>query len=283
MFRRLFTIVPLFFLLGSIVLLVFSNIVGASDKSVLKKFYWLQADLSGLTNVPFSTARWTSYRLCGVDGNKNANCQGSKPAFPFSPRDNFGRDSGIPNGFIDDRDVYYYLTRISFAFLLIGLFFAVISLLSLLISICLPRFVAAIGSLLTFLSLLFTITAAACLTAAHVKGRREFNNNGHSAKLGAVAFGVLWAAVACLIITFVTSILASISSRRNTSNEYYSKEAAGGSAAAAQHDSNNYEEPTLYDDPQAAQPATDTSKFRFFRVRPNKEPVEPVDSVDSVE
>ncbi|KAK6458373.1 SUR7/PalI family-domain-containing protein [Scheffersomyces xylosifermentans] len=274
MFRRLFTIVPLFFLLGSIVLLVFSNIVGASEKSVLKKFYWIEVDASGLTNVPFSPIRWTSYRLCGVDGNKNSNCQSSSPALPFSPRDNFGSDSGIPQGFIDNRDVYYYLTRISYAFLLIGLFFAVISLLALFISICLPRVIAAIGSFLTFLSLLFTITAAACLTAAHVKGRNEFNNAGHSAKLGAVAFGVLWAAVACLIISFVTSIIASATSRRNHSNEYYSKEAAGGGAAATLHDSHNYEEPTLYEDPQSTQPATDTSKFRFFRVRPNKEPVE---------
>ena len=63
--------------------------------------------------------------MCGVDHNKNAHCGKSQAAFPYSPEDNFGRNSGIPQNFIDDRDTYYYLSRVGWAFILVGLFFGV--------------------------------------------------------------------------------------------------------------------------------------------------------------
>ena len=62
---------------------------------------------------------------------------------------------------------------------------------------------------------LFTITAC-CITAAHTKGRREWNRAGFPTVLGAKAFGILWTAVACLLISFVSLVVLTCLSRTST-------------------------------------------------------------------
>ncbi|KAL6451508.1 SUR7 Protein SUR7 [Candida maltosa Xu316] len=264
---RALTILPIFFLLGSVLLLVLTVINGAGTSSILGRFYWSQTDTSGLTGVPFSTTRWTFYRICDVVNNKNANCEKSKAAFPYSPKDNFGADSGIPQDFIDNRDTYFFLSRCGWAFILVGLFFAVVALVLTPLNLCFT-IGGVLGSVSTFISLLFVTTAAALITAAHVKGRNKWNDAGFSSKIGAASFGILWASVATLLISFVTLVLASIFGRRSrlrrtnglasgtTSENGYPKES-----------SENF--PTAeYVPPEApVEPVSDASKFKFFRVK----------------
>ncbi|CAK9442158.1 uncharacterized protein LODBEIA_P59010 [Lodderomyces beijingensis] len=274
---RALTIIPIFFLLGTNLLLILTVINGGGTSSVLGKFYWSQTDTSGIPGATHDTTRWTFYRTCGVENGRNANCDKSAAAFPYSPKDNFGSEEGLPESFIKDRDTYYYLSRIGWAFILVGFFFAAVALLAVPLNFCFA-IAGTLASIVTALSLLFVITAACLITAAHVKGRNAFNKAGHSSKLGAAAFGILWAAVACLIITLATSIAASVGTytgnkkrsglggfgRRggDTEQNAYSKESSGDYAQG------QYDEPANRGVVAGeGEPISDASKFRFFRVK----------------
>lgn len=277
---RALNIIPVFFLVGSVLLLILTIINGAGTSSVLGKFYWSETDTSGLTGVPYNKTRWTFYRMCGVDHNKNAHCGKSQAAFPYSPEDNFGRNSGIPQNFIDDRDTYYYLSRVGWAFILVGLFFGVAAMVAAPLNFC--YFVAGIVGLTTaFVSLLFTITAACCITAAHTKGRREWNRAGFPTVLGAKAFGILWTAVACLLISFVSLVVLTCLSRTSTrrrnrgvgvtngsevtprgEQETYAKENSG-EIPRGEYESGNH--PVT--GPGEGERLSNALKFRFFRVK----------------
>ena len=50
---RALNIIPVFFLVGSVLLLILTIINGAGTSSVLGKFYWSETDTSGLTGVPY--------------------------------------------------------------------------------------------------------------------------------------------------------------------------------------------------------------------------------------
>ncbi|KAI5970763.1 FMP45 [Candida margitis] len=289
---RAFTIVPIFFLLGSALLLILTAINGAGTSSILGKFYWSQTDTSNIPGAQFQTTRWTFYRSCDVKDGHNYNCTKSKPAYPYSPKDNFGSESGLPNTFVSSRDTYYFLTRIGWAFILVALFFTVVALVVVPLNFCFA-IGGALAAISTFLAFLFTITAACLITAAHVKGRNAFNNAGHKSRLGAKAFGILWAAVACLLITFITSILSALGTRRSNRRRSGSGVEAGGAGGAyGARDSNVYAKESDGDYAQANydesanrgvsgvgvtpgvagpgvhdEPISDASKFRFFRVK----------------
>ncbi|KAI3405141.1 FMP45 [Candida oxycetoniae] len=277
---RILTIIPFFFLLGSALLLILTIINGAGTSSVLGKFYWSETDTSGLSGAPGDRTRWTFYRTCQVENGHNANCGSSKAAYPYSPRDNFGDSPDLPSSFRDNRDTYYYLSRCGWAFILIGLFFVVVALFSIPLNFC---FVigGTISTISTSLSLLFTITAACLITAAHVKGRNAFNKAGYHTTLSAKSFGILWAAVACLIICLATSIVAIWGTKRgnrkrfgtgvagydqrngvNGEQNVYAKESSGDYAQG------NYDESANRGVVAGeGEPISDASKFRFFRVK----------------
>lgn len=288
---RAFTLVPIFFLLGSTLLLILTVINGSGTSSILGKFYWSETDTSGIPGAQFGRTRWTFYRSCGVRNGHNADCTKSSVAYPYSPKDNFNSEQGLPESFISSRKTYYYLSRIGWAFTLVGLFFTVVALIVVPLNFCFA-IGGALAAISTFLAFLFVITAACLITAAHVKGRNAFNNAGHSSKIGAKAFGILWAAVACLLITFVTTIISALGTRRSNrrrrsgsgvgdggaygarDSNVYNKESDGDYAQA------NYDEPTTRGGvsgvgvtPGVAgagvhdEPISDASKFRFFRVK----------------
>ncbi|CAI5760178.1 unnamed protein product [Candida verbasci] len=278
---RALTIIPIFFLLGSTLLLLLTIINGSGTSSILGKFYWSETDTSGIEGAPFDRTRWTFYRICDVSSDgRNSNCQKSSAAYPYSPKDNFNSEEGLPNSFIDDRNTYFYLSRCGWAFILVALVFAVLALIFVPINFC-TSIGGTIGSIFTFISFLFTITAAALITAAHVKGKHEFNNAGHSTNLGAKAFGILWAAVACLLISFATSIgacVATFKTKRRNKNRYdqgvqpvssYQKEQVGP----------EYQQRGHYADDEnvvGGEPVSDASKFRFFRVKRAKNEAEEI-------
>lgn len=203
MLRRIFTIVPIFLLIGASLLLFFINLAGANNSGVLANFYWSEVDARQF-DIGRNKVRWTLYSICGVKDGDNADCSSTSPAYPYSPVDNFDSLENIPKEFIDNRDTYYYLSRFAYAFFLIGIVFAIIALIPTLLSCCVSGYVTGIlSSIAVGIALLFTAAAASFNTAAHVKGRNAFRDAGYSSNIGTNLFAVTWAAVACLLLSFI--------------------------------------------------------------------------------
>jgi len=213
-------ILSLFALLGAGLLLFFNILCGAGTSSVLGKFYWLEAGTSGISGA-HSTTRWTNYNSCGVTNGRNSDCSSSQPGYPMSPRSNFGSSSGIPSCLSSRKGVTYYLSRVGWAFLLIGLLFTLLALLPVAVSFCLPSLsILAIGSsFATNAALLFTTLAACLLTAGYVKARNCFKSEGRHTSLGKKMFAFVWTSVFLLFLSSLFSGVGCIgslfSSRKN--------------------------------------------------------------------
>lgn len=278
MLRRLSAILPIILLLGSGLLLFFINLSGATNSGVLARFYWSEAETSNIQGAHFQKTRWTSYSSCEGSSGVNSDCTKHSPAYPYSPRDNFGSSSSLPTSFNKHRDTYFYLSRFAYAFFLIGLVFNVVALAPVFLTIFFSGLLTGlISTLAVGLSLLFTLGAACFITAAHVKGRNAFKDDGYNAHLGVKAFGITWAAVACLLLSFAWAITISalggkqayLRNRNEKAAAYDNKSLT--SSASYQYNGaaavENYEapnpEPTTYTDeePQTA------SRFKFFRIK----------------
>ncbi|ODV79095.1 SUR7-domain-containing protein [Suhomyces tanzawaensis NRRL Y-17324] len=221
MLRRLITLIPIIFLLGSALLLFFLNLCGANTSSVLGEFYWSQTDTSGIPSANRDLTRWTLYNTCGVQNGRNVQCDSAAPAFPYSPVDNFGGSSGLPSTFSSSRSTFFYSTRIAYAFLLIGLVFSVVAVLFVLLSCCLSGHISGIlSAIVVLISFVFTVIAASLLTAAHARGKNAFNNAGHSSRLGVKMFALLWTTVALQLLSFFTLIFTSSYSRWSKRKHY---------------------------------------------------------------
>lgn len=204
MASRFVTFIPLVFLLASAVLLIFTVVNGASTSSPLDKLYWSQTDTSNIAGAPFDLSRWTFYTLCGVNNGNNVNCLPVDGIYPYSPYDNFpsGR-SDLPRDFIVNRNTYYHLSRSAYALILISLAGSVISFVVTPLGFCFKACGGGFAGFFTLITFLFGAAGASCLTAAHVMGRKHFNDNGFPTQLGSAAFGILWAAVFCLLMSFI--------------------------------------------------------------------------------
>ncbi|CDK27090.1 unnamed protein product [Kuraishia capsulata CBS 1993] len=176
---------------------------GSTERSVLKHFYWFEADTKKYPGAKFEKTRWTCYNTCDGSSGSNKNCSKTKAAYPFSPKDNFSNSKNLPSTFLKHRKTYYYLSRIGWALLLVGLALLLAFLFVSICSICvgLQPFLA----LILGLSLFFTLAAACLITAAFVKGRNAFRNDGSKTHLGVKMFGLLWGSVAALLFSFLTT------------------------------------------------------------------------------
>ncbi|EGV66761.1 hypothetical protein CANTEDRAFT_112163 [Yamadazyma tenuis ATCC 10573] len=269
MLRRVFTFVPVILLLGAALLLFFVNLAGANPSGVLGKFYWSEVDSSSF-NAPWDKARWTLYSLCGEQNGRNYDCTSTKAAFPYSPKDNFGSAENLPQEFIKHRKTYYYLSRFAYAFFLIGIVFAILAIIPTVLSCCLSGFITGIlGSIAAGVSLLFTTAGAALNTAAHIKGRNAFNKAGFTSSVSSVMFGITWAAVACLLLSFLWMCFVA---GRGASKKLYSgrddheahSEVKAASSESSRNDHVIYND-TQYD-PYAQQyaPPPEQKKSKFF-------------------
>ncbi|ODV97185.1 hypothetical protein PACTADRAFT_48933 [Pachysolen tannophilus NRRL Y-2460] len=212
MVKIISSIIQFLLLAGTTLLLLFIVMSGSIDHAPIDKFYWIQADTSGISGAP-SISKWTFWGICSYEGGStNGNCDNLGPAYAFSPVDNFNTTTNVPTSFVDNRDTYYYLTRFSWVFYLISLVFIGVSF------ICwwFSGFIASMKFTLTFftsLTLLLDTTATCCQTAAIVLGKNAFASSGLSSKLGPSMLGMAWASVACLILlSFETCFSAARSS-----------------------------------------------------------------------
>lgn len=222
MFRRLITFIPILLLLGSALLLFFINLAGASDKSVLRKLYWSQATTRGISGAPHSVTRWTMYNSCGVSNGENVDCTSNSPAYPFSPKDNFGSSGSLPSSFTKNRDTYFYLSRFAYAFFLIGLVLNIVAILSVFVSCCLSGVISGlISTLIISCALLFTLAASCFITAVHVKGRHNFQKSGFDALLGVKLFAFSWTSVACLLLSLtIMPIISGVTALKGRKREH---------------------------------------------------------------
>ncbi|KAJ6092546.1 hypothetical protein N7486_007835 [Penicillium sp. IBT 16267x] len=226
----------LFFMASSILLIFLTLLGGANNSTPLNEIYFLQADTSNIPGAP-TISRWTFWTVCSVNANGRSVCGSSHPDFPFDPprSNNFNTTVNVPHQFIGTR--HYYLTsRFMFPFIIIGLFFAVVSLFTGLLAIC-TRIGSYISAFLAWIALTFQVITTCLMTAVYVQGRHAFSSNGQVSKLGVKAFAFMWTASACLFISCVCYCLGGAVGRKDSSGYSGRKERRRGFFSSARSNS----------------------------------------------
>ncbi|KAI4183428.1 MAG: hypothetical protein LQ346_006336 [Caloplaca aetnensis] len=213
--RPALAFVSLVLIAGAILLIFLTLLGGAIDKNPTNQFYFLEADTSGLGNAAGKT-RWTFWNACSVTNGRNS-CPGAHPAYPFDPNRNF--DTTMSFG----GRKYYLETRFMFAFVIIGLFFAVCALCLGLVALC-SRIGSFLSSATCSVALFFQTLTAALMTAAYVQGRNAFRSSDRTASLGRYNFGFMWAAVAAL---FLATLLFCVGGVTGKKDKAYTSRAGG--------------------------------------------------------
>lgn len=203
LFGTLNKLITFLLLAGNTLLLLLIIISGSINHFPIDKFYWLEADTSGIGSAgPISM--WTFWGVCTKNNDGLRVCDDLKPAFPLSPFDNFGTTTNLPVSFVNNRDTYFYLTRFSFCFFLIALAFIGIALIMCILSWCSYTFTKIVFTFVT-VGAIMDIGAVCFQTAATVMARNAFHDVGRDASLGASLIGIAWGSVGCSIILFFTT------------------------------------------------------------------------------
>ncbi|KAK2808983.1 hypothetical protein FQN50_004257 [Emmonsiellopsis sp. PD_5] len=106
-----------------------------------------------------------------------------------------------------------------FAFMLIGLFFVFLSLMTGLLALC-TSIGGWISAFLATIGLILQIVTTALMTAGYVRGKNAFSSNGQPAKVGAKAFAWMWTSVFLLFVASVLYCVSGVSGtpKRRTGN-----------------------------------------------------------------
>ncbi|KAH6973587.1 SUR7/PalI family-domain-containing protein [Ilyonectria sp. MPI-CAGE-AT-0026] len=185
---------------ASIVLLFFIILPGVSDTAPLNKTYFLRADTQGISGAR-ATTQWTYFYFCGPN---NKDCGSAHPAPAFGRAWDSHPDSA-PSELVGSHgghttsSKFFYMWRFSWVFILITLFFEVLTFFSGFLACC-GRLGAAISGLVSFVALFFSSLAMALMTATFVLARNAFHSDNRSAKVGAYAFGFAWGSWAALFL-----------------------------------------------------------------------------------
>lgn len=258
------------FCAGTTLMLLFIVFGGGVDSSPFNHFYWVQADTSKIPSANADVTRWTFWGVCKLSDWSSAaydSCPGLGPAVPISPIDNFGNSTvGIPTDFINNRDNYYYLSRFSFAFILIALIFSGIGFIGSLFAL----FWQSMANVITFfvsLSLLFCLVASCLITAVSVMTRNQFHKEHLDAKINAASFGMIWASTGCLLILVLLSCthmsVRAYKERKEGQSENigpFSQQTPGGVAQPEEFANN--------------QGQNESSGIRFFKIRRHQDKTE---------
>ena len=215
---------------------------GGVTRSPIDLFYFLEVQTSGISPQPENDpSRYTFFAICGVDQDtgRNTNCGKAVAALPFDPRRNFDTSTGIPEAFADNNG-QYYTSRVMFAFFLIALFFAVVSLATSLFALC-TRIGSLLSGLNTAIAFIFQTIAAGlmtyvfvsfcgflshvddmktdlrmCYSAWVIKGRNAWRDSNLDAKIGVYSMAFTWSAVACYLLATITYCIGGKSSKERT-------------------------------------------------------------------
>ncbi|KAL9025345.1 MAG: hypothetical protein Q9196_005814 [Gyalolechia fulgens] len=96
--------VSLILIAGAILLIFLTLLGGAVDDNPTNKFYFLEADTSGLGNAA-TTSRWTFWSACSVVDGHNQ-CPKVRAAYPFDPNRNFETTMSFGAAFVQGRDAF---------------------------------------------------------------------------------------------------------------------------------------------------------------------------------
>lgn len=201
--------------------MLFFIVLSGSSKNPsfpLDKFYWVEGDTSAIAGAP-TTARWAFWGVCEKVGSSTKNCSSLGPAIAISPVDNFGTESGVPQYFIDNRDTFYYLSRVGWSTIIVALVFTIISLFLTVFLICSYQ-VQKITALFSFVGTLMNFAAAALLTAAIVLTKKHLS----SGKIGPSLMGLLWASATCNLIVSLTTFGACVRESYLRAKDKYAQE-----------------------------------------------------------
>jgi hypothetical protein len=212
-------------LIGAGLLLFFNILCGASTSTPLNQWYWLEAQTESIPGAQANT-RWTNYNSCGVSNGKNVDCSSSSAAYPMSPVSNFGTTEGVPAGLQSKHGVTYYLSKVGWAFLLIGLLFTLLALIPNFVSLCFPSRVAltTASGIVPALALLFTALSASLITAGYVKARNAFRDAGSHTSLGRTMIAFIWTSVFLLALSTLFSGVGCFSNfKRKKRDKRYSE------------------------------------------------------------
>ncbi|ABN67058.2 predicted protein [Scheffersomyces stipitis CBS 6054] len=257
------TIANLFFLAGTILLLIFVVLSGSSDHFPLDEFYWVSADTSNISGAP-SRAAWTFWGVC--EKNNYTECQ-SGPAFPISPVDNWDTNVNVPQKFIDNRDTFYYLSRFSFAFALIALGFSGLAFIIDILAFCL-LVVDKVVIFLVTIGLFFLAGFAAFQTAVVVLARNAFRDADLSTSIGVKSMALLWASVACLGLVWLNTFSSNIANsyRKHMSRVQANKAAEAGLEPGPVGDESSFTRAAPPDDHKEED---NSGGIRFFKIKRN--------------
>lgn len=100
-------------------------------------------------------------QFCDERHGKNFNCRHNQAAYPFLPQRNFGTDTNIPRGFLDNPGRYFYLSRFLYSFYIIDVVFASLAFIAGLLALC-SRIGGAAAALFSALAL-FCVTFSATI------------------------------------------------------------------------------------------------------------------------
>lgn len=228
--KRSLDSIVLLFLSGATLLAFFVILCGAKKTGVLRKFYWIRVDTSNITTAAGrGETYWLNYMYCTKANSSQSDysyCSGKKPAYPFSPRENFGSVANLPSAFNKSKNKFYYLSRVGWSMWLVGLFFLVVGLLPFVLQSCIKHTAVYIISTMSVWAAWFYLTLGACLwTSAFVIGKHDFTNDGISAKLGVKMFAFLWTTVFLISVAALWQpISAILSKKHNNATEQQNKE-----------------------------------------------------------
>jgi hypothetical protein len=146
----------------------FILLAGAVDHNPVNKWYLLEADTSNIPNAP-PVSRWSYWNVCGVEDGRTVCGDQSysdvHPAFPLDPASHRTFDTvvNVPEDFVRNHSYYFLMTRFMFAFMLIALFFGVMSLFTGLLALC-TRIGSYLSGLLTMIAAFFQVINASLMT-----------------------------------------------------------------------------------------------------------------------
>ncbi|OVF10797.1 hypothetical protein A9F13_01g02178 [Clavispora lusitaniae] len=271
--RVINTALNLILLAGTTLLLIFLVLSGSTNHFPFNRFYWVRGDTSNIPGAPDESA-WTFWGVC--DYHDFGNCT-SGPAYPISPVDNFHTKTNVPQKFRSNRDPLFYLSRFSFAFILIALALTALAFIIDLLGFCFI-FIDKIVIGLVMFGLFFMSGAAAFQTAATVMAKNAFSNGHLKSHIGVKSMAILWAAEACMLIIFFNTCAANIA---NSYRKHIER------VKAAQTPQEDYYAPAETQQKDGL-PIADESSFtrstplekednpsggiRFFRIKRNQKP-----------
>lgn len=213
-YKRFVNAIICLFIMGAGVLSFFLILSGARDGGTLKNFYWFEANTDGFNDAPAVT-RWYNYMYCGYEDHHTYDCSNRGADKPFSPKDNFGESENMPRTFIDKRKTYYYLSKVGWAMLLISLFFTVIAIVPVFMSVFLQKkSVSVVSCSFCWISWFF-ITLSACLyTGCYAKAKKAFHHDGRHAKMGAKCFAFIWTTVFLMMVCSIWTLVDAVTHKK---------------------------------------------------------------------